>query len=392
MINKVLVFLYVFTQVLFYDSLTIVPKLIGALLAFTAIFSLNRFPSKALVKLPIISLFLLLIHAVITTAVNPYLEDSQGIISFALVSILLLFVYIVMLIHNLWRTAIWGFTIGIYVNFLLVLFFSTSFDLSGEWGRVDGTLGNPNYFGFMVNFSVVFYIWLKKTSTIKWPFLLDLVIYSLSAYHIVISGSKSNIVLFVIIMLMLMGISVFNSGKIKLLRNTVLIISSVILLLVYVPDFFSKVIDQDSDVFRRLSYIGMFLSGESSLGSSDQSRVELVNYGLKYWVDKPIFGHGFDSFTFMSGFGFYSHNNLVENLFNAGLFGFFVFYSMYVFYFKLFKNLVKKKLIDIKIPVLILIIFLLMEISIVMIDDKLIWLILLILLAYLENNSKKIYD
>lgn len=293
----------------------------------------------------IVSLFLLL-HAIISSAINPNLIDLQSLISFALVSVLLFFIYAIIFIHDLWRTAILGFLAGIYVNFLLVLFFLSSFNLSTEWGRVDGTLGNANYFGYMVNFSIVFYIWIKKSSKMKWPFILDIAIYSISAYHVVLSGSKTNIILLVLIMLVIIAISIYNNGKIRLLRNTILVIILCVLVFIYFQNLLFNLIDQDTDVFRRLSFFGMFLTGEGELGSSDQTRVELVNYSFEHWVDKPIFGHGFDAFTFNSGFNFYSHSNIVENLYNGGLYGFIVFYSMYYFYFKSFKAITKRKLID----------------------------------------------
>ena len=69
--------------------------------------------------------------------------------------------------------------------------------------------------------------------------------------------------------------------------------------------------------------MGNFISGDRILGSSDLTRLELVKFGLLHWLDKPFFGHGFDSFSFMSGFGYYSHNNIVENLYNGGIFGFY---------------------------------------------------------------------
>jgi len=367
MIKRVLVFLYVFTQILFYDNLTIVPKLVGVMLVISTISSLNVTTKKSLTKAPIVCLFLLLLHAIVSVIFYPNLEYVQGLISFTLIAVLLYFFYLTVLVHQLWRTAIWGFVLGIYVNFFLVLFFPTSFELAGEWGRVDGTLGNANYFGFMVNFSIVFYIWLKETSTVKIPIILDLVVFSISAYHIILSGSKSNMCLFVLVVFTLLIMTVINSGKIKLLKHLILIITLSLSVFVFLPNIFSDLIDNDSSVFRRLIYMGNFISGDRILGSSDLTRLELVKFGLLHWLDKPFFGHGFDSFSFMSGFGYYSHNNIVENLYNGGIFGFTVFYSLYLFYFRSFKVLVSQKIINVKIPILLLIIFVVMEFFIVMI-------------------------
>ena len=51
--------------------------------------------------------------------------------------------------------------------------------------------------------------------------------------------------------------------------------------------------------------------------------------GVDVWLNHPIFGAGTASTIYY--LGVYSHNNFLEMLINSGLFGFCVFYSVYVF-------------------------------------------------------------
>ena len=84
-----------------------------------------------------------------------------------------------------------------------------------------------------------------------------------------------------------------------------------------------------------------FLSGtrESNV-SSDDLRIDMIKNGLIGWTERPLFGHGLDSFKFFNrrttGHMFYSHNNYVELLYDFGLVGFTLYYY---FIYKTFDKL-----------------------------------------------------
>ena len=56
-----------------------------------------------------------------------------------------------------------------------------------------------------------------------------------------------------------------------------------------------------------------------------------------FW-QKPILGHGIDSFRtlygMLGGMETYSHNNFIEMLVSGGVVGFIIYYSIYVYIFK----------------------------------------------------------
>ena len=86
-----------------------------------------------------------------------------------------------------------------------------------------------------------------------------------------------------------------------------------------------------------LSFVGG--TGESNV-TSDDLRRKMIEMGFQGWTEKPILGHGLDSFKFfnkkMTGHMFYSHNNYVEMLYDFGIIGF-LFY--YIFIYKLYRRL-----------------------------------------------------
>lgn len=93
----------------------------------------------------------------------------------------------------------------------------------------------------------------------------------------------------------------------------------------------------------------------NSDGTEDTSRFDLAKYGLTWFQDRPIFGHGLNNFRVLSnktsdfgGRNFYAHNNYVELLVDVGIIGFILFYWGYIY---LFNQLVcLKKKYGIKIP------------------------------------------
>lgn len=82
--------------------------------------------------------------------------------------------------------------------------------------------------------------------------------------------------------------------------------------------------EEDLEIERRL---------ESALGGEDEStleRYDLVRIAPALFIEAPLFGHGLDQFKVASGYGYYSHNNLVELAVNGGLFAVWIYYSALV--------------------------------------------------------------
>lgn len=78
---------------------------------------------------------------------------------------------------------------------------------------------------------------------------------------------------------------------------------------------------------RRIETFFAFFTGGQTDGSTS-IRVEMIIYGWKMFLQKPLFGWGLGAFTDVAGFGFYSHNNYIEILVSLGLVGFLWYYAL----------------------------------------------------------------
>jgi len=208
-------------------------------------------------------------------------------------------------------------------------------DLDGVRLGGDET-GNANIFSALMMFSGVFASWsalYKRNITIQVFSILSLVFI---LYLMALSGGRKTIIALVVCMMFFIWKKGGHSGKKKFI--TIVAICSALYLLVYlvinVPWLYDVVGNRFEGLFS-------FITGNGGdQVSSDSTRKKMIDIGLKGWTQRPIFGHGLDSFKFFNkittGHMYYSHNNYVEMLYDFGLIGF-LFY--YVFIYKLYKKL-----------------------------------------------------
>lgn len=85
-------------------------------------------------------------------------------------------------------------------------------------------------------------------------------------------------------------------------------------------------------------------TGETT-GMEDNSRMLLIQYGLEWFGDNPIWGVGLHNFRVLSdqtsrfaGYHFYAHNNYIELLVDVGIIGFFLYYKAYIYLFRQLKD------------------------------------------------------
>ena len=76
-------------------------------------------------------------------------------------------------------------------------------------------------------------------------------------------------------------------------------------------------------------------------GTEDVSRLFLIEYGLEWFKENPIFGYGINNFRVLSnntelfaGRNFYAHNNYIELLVGVGIVGTLIYYSCYFYFWK----------------------------------------------------------
>ncbi len=78
---------------------------------------------------------------------------------------------------------------------------------------------------------------------------------------------------------------------------------------------------------------GLF-GGRTNEGSFNE-RSHMIELGFKWFLEKPFFGYGVNSYRSLylleMGWETYSHNNFIEMLVNGGIVGFIIYYSIYAY-------------------------------------------------------------
>ena len=214
--------------------------------------------------------------------------------------------------------------------------------LLGNLNVVDGErlgteeTGNANIFTALMMFSGVFASWLalyKKNIFLRIFSLLSLLFI---LYLMALSGGRKTIVALIACTLYF----VWKKGEGNTKKRIIAIVA--ICMTTYLLSYMMMNVQWIYDVvgYRFEGMLG-FLSGrgESNV-SSDDLRKRMIEIGLQGWMEKPLFGHGLDSFKFhnaeITGRMFYSHNNYVELLYDFGLTGFILYY---IFIYKVYKKL-----------------------------------------------------
>lgn len=210
----------------------------------------------------------------------------------------------------------------------------SSESISEGWGwsgRFSGITPNPNSLAIMLIFSIflsLYYLdngYVKRTA--KWIHFINILF---GLYTIFLTQSKKGLIFSLLIILLFLVLK-FSFKK-------AILAFVIICLTIYLSlnlGFFSDIIDNS---LTRLSNMIAALQGtDTSHGNSTHVRLEYIDKGLEGFYEKPLLGHGFDSFSYYNGG--YSHNNLVELLFCTGIIGAVTFYTIHLSLLtKVFKN------------------------------------------------------
>jgi O-antigen ligase len=380
--RNILLFLYAVSAVIFFEdaNLVIIPKVIGGLLVVEYLFGLlnKRYDIKT--STGIWCLLYLTTYAMISYGFFQYDLPPEAITNIAMILVLSISVFNLVDDKRAYNSIILGLTIGVLLGFLRNLI-APQVDDFGRIARFSGTFGNPNYFALMINFIIAFILhnYDKYSKRIKQLILLFVVF---SLYEIVMSGSKMGLLMYLINVLYLIF-------YIKPIKSTVGIVSICVVIFFLSGFLVSAFIADNSVSFDRFQYLQNIFSGKDSYSESDLVRYNLVVKGMDLWMQRPFFGSGYGSFFFLGGFGLYTHNNLVELLTNTGVVGFLIFHLSLI---QLIVNGYRTK-INTKKNGLWAIYFSLIVIvgsfGIVVLSDKLYWLLYFTLLAYfkIENRS-----
>ena len=241
----------------------------------------------------------------------------------------------------------------------------------------DSILPNVNTVGLFLSLSFVYffysYFYRKKSY-----FLL---IAAVSFIIIFLLGARKSIVsLSICILMMLYKLN--SSARIKIILLSLLFIS---LLFVYIPTEYLSFVSE------RLAQLNFFSNQINELDESDANRILLLKSGFFYGMDSPILGNGYYSFSQLLlkeyGFATYSHNNFIEIFVGGGIIGFTLYYSLY---YIVLKDTCKKVLrFDENYLLIILTTILLFnQLTIVVVNERFIWILLAILYSGVRCYSK----
>ncbi len=279
--------------------------------------------------------------------------------------------------HFKWALSILSFSGIIYA--LLYLGHVDISTLSANRIMAEGDfLPNVNTVGLVISFSFTYFIYMYFFDK-KCIYLIGAGLAFIITFFL---GSRKSIIsLFICIFFMFIKIE--KKSKVKILFLLALLI---ILLIFYVP------IEYLNFISERLAQLSFLSSKISEIDSSDETRIRLMEYGLTYCAESPIVGHGYYNFSQLferdCGVILYSHNNFIETFVGGGIIGFLIYYGLYGIILK--RIILKKSNFDYGYLLFILLMILLFNhFSIVVLQDRFVWLLLTVLFTgsiYYKHN------
>lgn len=190
--------------------------------------------------------------------------------------------------------------------------------------------GNANIFTALIMYAEVFAAWLMIYKKKKVSRLIYFLAFILLLFIMVVSGGRKTIIA------VIGALSVF-----LILKNNRKIIKNVIIVILFIAAIFIAILKIPllyELIGERFEGLFAFFSGKESTVSSDSTRGQIFLLALKGWSERPLFGHGIDSFKFLNrsvtGHFYYAHNNFAELLYDVGIVGFTLFYSIFFHIFK----------------------------------------------------------
>lgn len=206
-----------------------------------------------------------------------------------------------------------------FIVVLLILFPISSFGKE----RIGGGAYNANDIGLKLCISLIinlYFIFIKKYRNIL--YIIPIPIFYT---FVLFTGSRKA---FVFAVLPLLLYFILNSNK----KIKLIITLPIILILSYFAFEFLMTVPIFYNILgKRIETFLNMLNGSGKVDGSSLERYHMIKIGQRLWDDKPWFGYGMGGYSVLSGFNTYSHNNYIEVLVSNGLFGFFAYYSFYIY-------------------------------------------------------------
>ncbi len=188
------------------------------------------------------------------------------------------------------------------------------------YGYVMGPDNNPNEFGLVLDLGIfgVLFTYPKKKKAGK---IISILLMIAFVYFIVGCGSRKCLIAALILIIMW----AFPMIKEKLLSGSntdkVLILLSVIILIVAAVYYYQNVyVNTDS-------YNRMTILGDTSDESGSSAKRELYyRLAFEIFLNRPVFGAGFEQFRYYNQYGAFSHSTFAEAIASWGIIGCIIYF------------------------------------------------------------------
>ncbi|WP_050641985.1 MULTISPECIES: O-antigen ligase [Clostridia] len=301
-----------------------------------AIFAFNIFRSKKLKKLPLLyytytgTFFAFCCFSIIWAVSRKIAVNSITTLLYIIIINWILFItlhkrpsYIV----DIFRAIIWGaifHAANIYLQFGLTIYL---FNRGGSNG-----VENANTLAYVTSIAVILCIVITSNNLVKNKHLYHILLV-LNIISAILTASR-KVFLFIGVFVTVYYILKSNNS-IKIIRNIILVLLALlsIMVLIFRVQFLYTLVGSRIETM----IIG-FLGGTTD--SSVGFRLHLIEWGIEWFKEKPLIGHGIDCYKFLLGTrysntwvgsaGVYAHNNYIELLVDVGLLGTVLYYAGYV--------------------------------------------------------------
>ena len=191
---------------------------------------------------------------------------------------------------------------------------------------------NANTFGLecAIGATIAIYVLWNYSNTLKESTLAWLrIAFVMNVVFVLMTASRKSIIVLVIPLVIYSVLSSYNiikSGRNLLLGITALALVYEIIL--NVPILY------DIIGYRMEGMLNYFNNSGGEIDKSTSTRMMLIEYGMTWFSNSPLFGHGIDNYrnllSRVSRLTTYSHNNFVELLVDVGLVGFISYYYLHI--------------------------------------------------------------
>ncbi len=225
---------------------------------------------------------------------------------------------------------------------VIYILFTIDISLIGEVAIGRGALGegwNANAIGLIASLSVLSCFAFLKQNNKKFYKVFYILTILLLTYICLFTGSRKTL------FILLIGVSLFFLFTSKNKKIVIFCIVSFSVLLSYYIIMSVPVLYNVLGI--RLEGFFAQITGQGLIDSSTLKRMKMIEYGIEWFKENPIFGYGFNTYRALyfavSNVSTYSHNNYIELLVNVGIIGTAIYYFMYFIIIRSLLSYFKKK-------------------------------------------------